>query len=328
MTQVALAIMARPSVDELLALVVDAAAELIGAQHASVRLLDADCERLVAACRTGNTPEGVVSRAPMEFKRGEGLLGWVVEQRECLLLHDPTTDPRFVARPNQLPLASFAGVPLVAGSSCFGVLSVITGGDRLDDEALHWLTLLGAVSAPQLEIARLAALTEQDPLTGALNRRGFDRVYPPAEDSGRTMVDPICVVVVDLDHFKEVNDTYGHAVGDELLRLVMSECRSGVRRGDQVVRTGGEEFLLLLPDTNLHRAAQVAERIRGRVEARGLRVGNIEVKVTLSMGVSERSLGEERSDLIGRADRAMYGAKSAGRNRVVVSETPSFLRRR
>ena len=322
LTELAIAVQSRPSIDELLALVVEAAARLVEAQHASVRLLDASCERLVAACRSGDSPEGLASRKPMEFRRGEGLLGWVVEQRECLLLHEPMDDSRFVARPNQRRIASFAGVPLVAGNSCFGVLSALRSDDRFDDEVLRWLTVLAAVCAPQLEIARLNSLTEQDPLTGALNRRGFDRVYPPGGVDGQTMVDPICVVVVDLDHFKRVNDTHGHAVGDEVLRLVMSELQAGVRRNDRVVRLGGEEFLLFLPETNLHRASQVADRIREGIAARTLKVGSNEIRVTISMGVAERALGEPRSDLISRADAAMYAAKEAGRNRIVVAETP------
>jgi diguanylate cyclase len=215
------------------------------------------------------------------------------------------------------------GVPLISGSSCFGVLSTLRGATCFGEEDLHWLTLLAAMCAPHLEIARLSALTEQDPLTGALNRRGFDRVYPPSEVEARTMVDPLCVVVVDLDHFKKVNDTYGHAVGDEVLRIVMSELQAGVRRADQVVRLGGEEFLLLLPETTLHRASRVAERIRERIARRTLRVGSQEVRVTISMGVAERALGEPRTELISRADVAMYEAKSSGRNRVVVAETPN-----
>ena len=304
---------------------VEAAAQLVEADHASVRLLDAGCERLLAACRSGDPERDPASGQPMNFRRGEGLLGWVVEARKPLLLHDPMNDARFAARDGQAELSSFAGVPLVAGQSCFGVLSTVKSEGRLDDDSLHWLTVLAAFCAPHLEIARLGALTEQDPLTGALNRRGFDRVYPPETDEGRTMVDPFCVVVADLDHFKKVNDTYGHAVGDEVLRLVMAELQAGVRRADRVVRIGGEEFLLLLPETALHRAVKVAERIRESVARKRLVVGSHEIKITISMGLAERALGETRAELLARADAAMYEAKSAGRDRIVVSKTPGPL---
>ena len=108
-----------------------------------------------------------------------------------------------------------------------------------------------------------------------------------------------------------------------LVRLVMAELQAGVRRADQVVRIGGEEFLLLLPETSLHRAAKVAERIRQSVANKCLKVGSHEVRITVSMGLAERALGESRSELLARADEAMYEAKSGGRNRVVVAKTPT-----
>src|SRR5690606_29536815 len=144
---------------------------------------------------------------------------------------------------------------------CFGVLSAVEPTRSFSGDDLRMLQLIAAICAPNLEIARLSRLTVIDPLTGALNRRGLERVYPTSSgtDRSETVTDPLSIVMADIDHFKTVNDDYGHAVGDEVLRHVVRRLGNTVRGHDEVVRLGGEEFLLVLQDVSLRGALAVAE---------------------------------------------------------------------
>ena len=288
LTELANVVQGRLPIDELLECVVQHTAEVMQVEHASVRLLDPSRRYLVAARRTGTLMAGQA----VEFKRGEGLLGWIVEHGEGLCIVDPASDPRYVSRPGTPRLESFAGTPLFAASRAFGVLSAISEKRRMDEEDLMYMQLIAAICGPQLEIARLSHLTQVDPLTGSLNRRGFDRVYPDeiADGETPTMADPLTVIEVDIDHFKRVNDAHGHAVGDEVLRQVVRILGRAIRAGDEVVRLGGEEFLLVLPDVRLDRALAVAERARHEVEQSEIRVGGESIRVTISLGVAERQL--------------------------------------
>ena len=164
---------------------------------------------------------------------------------------------------------------------------------------------------------RLVGVARTDELTGLLNRRGtLARLETEVARSARTGT-PLALAMLDLDHFKNVNDTFGHSVGDEMLRhfarLVDDESRSY----DIVGRLGGEEFLLIAPETDLEEAAIVAERIRTRVAAEPLRMNGEPIPMTVSIGVTELTDGEDIDALLLRADAAMYAAKDAGRDQVV-----------
>lgn len=168
---------------------------------------------------------------------------------------------------------------------------------------------------------RLAALNNEamtDPLTGLCNRRGFTALAT-ASDSQHEQ----CVIAIDIDHFKKINDLYGHDAGDAALVRLASLLRQACRTGDVVSRFGGEEFILLLPHTTLADAAGIAERIRETVSATTFPFAGT---MTISAGVA--SLTEEGSDresLIRRADEALYKAKAAGRNRVIMARPEGFI---
>jgi diguanylate cyclase (GGDEF)-like protein len=167
----------------------------------------------------------------------------------------------------------------------------------------------------------LQSLARLDPLTGT-NRRwyGESRLSEMCE-SGEV----VAAAIIDIDLFKKVNDQFGHAVGDEVLAAVGKALLAHLRTGDLVSRQGGEEFLVILPDTPPAGAVQVAERLREAVEA----INDLPCRVTISIGVAACHQDEEATSLISRADTAMYHAKENGRNRVVLSEdggAESFLR--
>jgi len=127
---------------------------------------------------------------------------------------------------------------------------------------------------------------------------------------------PFCLAVIDIDHFKQVNDAHGHAVGDEVLRVFSSQALAAVRTIDVLGRWGGEEFVLLLTDAKLPFARQAVERVRSHIESMVVLGDHAAVNITLSAGVAEHSTGESGTVTLQRADTALYRAKDEGRNRV------------
>lgn len=174
-----------------------------------------------------------------------------------------------------------------------------------------------------LDIDALKELADTDPLTSLPNRRGMvrfnDDVASGFEREGRVY----SVLVADIDHFKRINDTYGHAIGDIVIRQVAAVVAESVRPSDRVARYGGEEFVAVLRDITLARAAEVAERVRASVEEAGLVHDGKPLPVTVSIGVAVVTpVDRDVQDVIERADLALYAAKAGGRNRVSVSAAP------
>ncbi|MBS1767502.1 MAG: sensor domain-containing diguanylate cyclase [Acidobacteria bacterium] len=170
----------------------------------------------------------------------------------------------------------------------------------------------------------LLALATTDPLTGLLNRRAMDT--RSAEEEARATRDrtPLSVVAADVDFFKHVNDKYGHAMGDEVLRNLGQLLREATRVTDHAARMGGEEFLLLCPNTDAAGAVVLAEQLRSRFEAMEHQEGDQRIRCTVSFGVaaSEQGAPVEAGRLMKRADLALYRAKGAGRNRVEIWTPP------
>jgi diguanylate cyclase (GGDEF)-like protein len=168
--------------------------------------------------------------------------------------------------------------------------------------------------------AHVGTLEEQvgcDPLTGALNRRGFWGCAEPLLEEARRSREPISVICLDLDHFKRVNDSYGHTVGDEVLKALVHCIRGHLRANDHLTRLGGEEFSLILPETTLEGAMALAERLRISVQDTPVRHEEGVIQYTCSFGAAQRLQLEESLDsMLNRADRALYEAKRSGRNQV------------
>ncbi|MES2489355.1 MAG: GGDEF domain-containing protein [Pseudomonadota bacterium] len=176
-------------------------------------------------------------------------------------------------------------------------------------------------------IARQQALLREhattDPLTGLMNRRRLREVWMLAEAEGRRGSFPLSIVLCDVDRFKSINDTYGHEVGDEVLRSLGQLLRREVRVTDSVCRWGGEEFLLLLPHSDNDQAMLTSNRICEKIAATPLQIGPHTLNITITMGVATLH-GEEKFEAAAhRADTALFAGKNAGRNRVVAAEAPN-----
>lgn len=192
-----------------------------------------------------------------------------------------------------------------------------------DDRDL--LETLASQAAIAIENARLFEEVEwqatRDGLTGVYTRRHFFELGEKSLQHARHAGQPVCAIMLDIDHFKRINDTYGHAAGDQVLQLVAASCLRRIRSSDILGRYGGEEFALLLPDTDLEAVRHIAERLRQHLAQLAPLVEGERIKITASFGVAP--LCEDMGDLsalLNAADQALYQAKASGRNRVVVRE--------
>ena len=164
----------------------------------------------------------------------------------------------------------------------------------------------------------LRHLADADPLTGVFNRRAFLTLLDKGLSRAQRTQAPLAVLVVDLDHFKKINDTWGHQSGDDALRHFVRRAEQCLRREDVLGRQGGEEFAIFLPATDGAGAAKVAERLRVQVQAEPLQIDQRNMLVTVSIGVTLSTGDESAEAVMQRADEAMYLAKKRGRNRVEV----------
>ncbi|HLT02003.1 MAG TPA: GGDEF domain-containing protein [Geminicoccaceae bacterium] len=183
-------------------------------------------------------------------------------------------------------------------------------------------------SARQIEFLRTDLASAQreantDSLTGIANRKYFDHELYAAAEEAMATGQPLCLLLADIDHFKQFNDTFGHQIGDQVLRLVAQVLTRSIKGRDLAARYGGEEFAIILPQTDLDGAYTLAEQIRATVAGNRIRSkpdGADLGRITMSIGCARYIPEEPLTDLIQRADDALYRAKRAGRNRVLVAE--------
>ncbi|MCS6874116.1 MAG: GGDEF domain-containing protein [Pyrinomonadaceae bacterium] len=225
-------------------------------------------------------------------------------------------------------LTLFFLIGYVAYFSFFLVASSVTSADILVavifflGSLFVWIankvTVKTILDIRQIEKLKMESIT--DPLTGIFNRRYLFRRLDEEVRKVKRYSSALSLVLFDIDHFKEVNDKYGHLVGDKVLVEVCRVIQENVRRTDFVARYGGEEICVLMPNTKLAKAKSVAERIRGKIEQSQIGIGGSSLNVTLSAGVASFSESDSIEDLIRKADANLYRAKEAGRNRVVAEE--------
>lgn len=251
-----------------------------------------------------------------DMKLGNCLCGQAAISGEVIISKNSTTDPMHtISYPGMEPHGHII-VPLKILSKIIGVLYLYTPPDiELEKHQINLLRSLGnqigiAISNSQL-YEETRRLTLEDHLTGLANRRLMDIVLKRSFAKAVRFKRPLSLIMLDIDHFKKYNDTYGHSDGDKVLANVAKVLLKETREIDLAVRYGGEEFLILLPETNLEAAIDAAERIRQTVET--------STKVTVSLGVASYHEKMQQDEIITKADEALYKAKQNGRNRIEVS---------
>jgi diguanylate cyclase len=175
------------------------------------------------------------------------------------------------------------------------------------------------IVALEAELRHMSELVREDQLTGSLNRRGLDEVFARETARADRRGTPLCVALLDLDDFKRLNDTYGHQAGDGALKHLVRIVKDTLRSMDVIARFGGEEFVILLPETSVDAAAQTMTRLQRELTKHFFLHDNEKLLITFSAGVALRIPNETQAALVARADQAMYQAKQSGKNRVVIA---------
>ena len=272
--------------------------------------------------------------APTDIRTRPGLTGYVIQTAQTVYIPD-LYDPAAPLAAQRVtvgePDHTYVGVPLILRDQTIGVLSVQAAEiNAYQPDQIRFLETIATQAAVAIENARLYAQVQQsaitDALTGVFNRRGLYDLGEREIERARRFQRDFGIIILDLDHFKLINDKYGHPFGDRVLRDLVECCRTQVRSIDILARYGGEEFVLLLPEADRIATLQVAERIREAVAQMVLTESDAPSNepaphLTVSLGVA--MLGPDAhtlSALIARADRALYLAKQGGRNRVVADD--------
>jgi diguanylate cyclase len=175
------------------------------------------------------------------------------------------------------------------------------------------------IHALEAKLQHMSELVREDQLTGSLNRRGLDDVFERETARSDRRGTPLCAALLDLDDFKRLNDTHGHQAGDNALKHLVKIVKDTLRSMDVIARFGGEEFLILLPETTIEAATATMTRLQRELTRHFFMHENEKLLITFSAGVALRKEGEDQASLVARADKAMYEAKRTGKNRVVVA---------
>jgi diguanylate cyclase (GGDEF)-like protein len=311
--------------DDVVTAVGHSVSQLLEPRDWSLLLVDEPKQELFFAVTVGNASDAIKN---MRLKIGEGIAGWVAQHREPVLAPRVADDPRFSRRMNEASsfrTASILCVPLICRDRVVGVIELVRNegdGEPYGSEQLELLTPLADFAAIAIDnartFARVQELTISDEWTGLYNARFLMRFLDEETRRARRYRHSLSVIFFDLDHFKLVNDRNGHAVGSGLLRYVGEVVRACVRDTDRAIRYGGDEFVVVMPETPKCGAMVMAERLRERVAEGIFRTQATVVSTTASFGVATfPDDGNEPMDVLAAADRAMYRAKAKGRNNVV-----------
>jgi diguanylate cyclase (GGDEF)-like protein len=258
------------------------------------------------------------------FRRGEGASGRAIEEDRVIIIEMKDYPIRAVVD-NYIPLGvtEVLSVPLKSSEGIIGAVSLIltekSKSRYLDQDFFYYLgEQIGLVLHNAFLYEKVSALANTDHLTGLNNRRSMMEILKQENERALRHGRGYSLVMADLDHFKRVNDSYGHDCGDEVLKAAASLITASCRSSDTVCRWGGEEFLILLIETGSSEAALMMERLRVRVEE--LRLSCLQSDaLTISVGISSFSRDESIEQMIARADEALYRAKKTGRNRIEIN---------
>jgi diguanylate cyclase (GGDEF)-like protein len=233
--------------------------------------------------------------------------------------------PRQMMMDPKANLKSHLTLPLTVEGEILGCISINSDqSNAFDAQDLQFLSVIGYQMAATLKhfqrFSSIKNIAIYDTLTGLHNRRYFEERLGIEAQKSFYSGTPLSLVMVDIDHFKKVNDTFGHTEGDQVLCKTSSLLKNSVRKKDTVARYGGEEFILILPEAGLEASFVIAERIRRLVENTLFELGRAQINITISMGISNfpSHRAKSKEELVKMADQALYDAKRGGRNKVCI----------
>ncbi|MCX7770792.1 MAG: sensor domain-containing diguanylate cyclase [Proteobacteria bacterium] len=311
--------------ERVLQLITERVGELLSAKNWSLLLLDEEKEELYFGIVVGDGADKIVKK---RLKLGEGIAGWVAVNRQPILIPDVSKDPRFfpgMDRISGFKTESIICAPLISKGKVLGVIELINKkiGDEFTESDLESLTHLADYIAIAIDNAKnfekIQELTIKDDLTCLYNTRFFHEMLEREIKRAIRKKRDLSLIFMDLDHFKDVNDTYGHIYGSLLLRQVAEVIKESVRNIDIPIRYGGDEFVIVLPETGKKQAEIVARRILENLRNNVfLKEEGLNLKLTASLGYATYPEdAKDKEGLIKAADNAMYRVKNTSRNNIL-----------
>ena len=302
------------------------AAQLLEADYSAVALLDPD-DRLILRAAWGQDTKRLIG---MELEQGDkSQTGYTILREEPVLVQDYSQLTEFSVPPlvSQYKISSGLSVPMLSRGKVIGAMLAHSKTPRhFNQETVPILSLIANQTAITVDKIRLHDETRQlaftDELTGLYNRRHFIKLANTEVDRAFRYKHSLAFMIFDLDRFKQVNDTYGHPAGDQVLKTVASLARLELRDIDLLARYGGEEFVILLPETGRRGARAIAERLRKRIAQTQITAAQEKISITISLGVSTLSSRcNNLANLIEASDKALYNAKETGRNKTIFASS-------
>jgi len=312
---------------EILQRIMEKTANLIKAEGWSVLFLDHGKNELVFEAAAGDAGKKLLG---IRLKVGQGVAGWVARYGQSLIVPDVTKDPRFysgVDKKTKFITKSILCVPMKSRNKIIGVVEVVNkiGGEPFTNDDLEIFENFVAHITIALENAAMYKKMEEasliDDLTQLYNTRFCNQYLDNFLDERKGSKRLISLIFLDIDFFKLVDDNFGHLVGSETLKRLGDRLTRAVRKGDVVIRYGGDEYIVLLPHTDKATAKVIAERIRKEINSKPfLAFGNKKFNISVTLGVATcPDDANTRDGLIGTADKAMYEGKLSGRDKVILA---------
>jgi len=319
--ELARALTSNLDLDAILHTVLEQVDRFVDAELWALFMLDRDRQELYY---TGLQGGAKPHRGDIRIKVGEGLAGWVAEHGETLILPEAAADPRSSSiAPENFSVRSAIGLPIRGRRGTHGVLEIInpkfSEGNEYGIAFLHILVDFAAIAIENAQhVTQVEQLTITDDATGLYNSRHLYAVLERDLEAARRDGKSLSLVFLDLDRFKRVNDEHGHLAGTELLRRVGKRIRELSRPTDLCFRYGGDEFVILMPNTTREEALRLTRSVHDRLSSQPFRLSSgLELHVNSSAGISSYPAdGRTMHAIVGIADNRMYAVKNSGRGRV------------
>lgn len=309
------AIVAAKSLSEILDKIMEQIGKIFTPLNWSLLLVDPKSDELVFRVVVGKASDLIRGT---RISMNEGISGWIARTGQAVIIEDVTKDSRFNNRIDKMTgftTQSIIGVPLKTGEKVLGVIELINklNGEAFTPFELEVLSTIADFAAIAIEkayyIRAIRKISRQDHLTGCLNRRSMDMILSREIERSRRREAVLSVLLLDINDFKKINDIYGHPYGDEVLKLCAGIIQKNVRKIDYVVRYGGDEFAVIMPDTDETEAERVRERILHELDEREANKEKYLFKASIGISSAYKEGVQDVEGLLRRSDQDMYDQK-------------------